>query len=46
MDVVLHTRPPQYGPEQFDPKAAFAQGSLTVLLLEPVELGEDYTRRR
>jgi hypothetical protein len=39
MDVVLQSRPPEYGPGRFHPKAASGQGCITVLLLGPVEIG-------
>jgi hypothetical protein len=39
LDVVLQSRPPEYGPGRFHPKAASGQGCITVLLLGPVEIG-------
>jgi hypothetical protein len=39
LDVVLQSRPPEYGPGRFHPKAASGQGCITVLLLRPVEIG-------
>ena len=39
MDVVLQSRPPEYGSGRFHPKAASGQGCITVLLLGPVEIG-------
>jgi len=39
MDVVLQSRPPEYGPGRFHPKAASGHGCITVLLLGPVEIG-------
>jgi hypothetical protein len=39
MDVVLQSRPPEYGSGRFHPKAASGQGCITVLLLGPVEYG-------
>ena len=39
MDVVLQSRPPEYGPGWIHPKAASGQGCITVLLLGPVEIG-------
>ena len=39
MDVVLQSRPPEYGPSRFHPKPASGHGSITVLLLGSVEIG-------
>ena len=39
MDVVLQSRPPEYGPVRFHPKAASGQGCVTVLLLPAMENG-------
>jgi len=39
MDVVLQSRPPEYGPGRFHPKAAFGHGCINVLLLGSVEIG-------
>ncbi len=39
MDVVLQSRPPEYGPGRFHPKAASGHGCITVLLLRSVEIG-------
>ena len=39
MDVVLQSRPPEYGPGRFHPKAASGHGCITRLLLGPVEIG-------
>ena len=39
MDVVLQSRPPEYGPGRDHPKAASGHGCITVLLLRTVEIG-------
>ena len=39
MDVVLQSRPPEYGLGRFHPKAASGHGCITVLLLGSVEIG-------
>ena len=39
MDVVLQSRPPEYGPGRFHPKAASGHGCINVLLLGSVEIG-------
>ena len=37
--MVLQSRPPEYGPGRFHPKAASGHGCITVLLLGSVEIG-------
>ena len=38
MDVVLLSRPPEYGPGRFHPNAASGHGCISVLLLGPVDI--------
>ena len=37
--MVLQSRPPEYGPGRFHPKAASGHGCITVLLLASVKIG-------
>ena len=39
MDVVLQSRPPEYGSGRFHPEAASGHGCITVRLLGAVEIG-------